>query len=52
VKLYAIIHEEDVPEYIGPLSANANDTYAQFWVFLETKGFLNWPFNFWVKEDK
>ena len=52
VKLFAITGEEDVPEYIRSLSANTSDSYAEFWIFLETKGLLDWSFYFWIAEDK
>jgi hypothetical protein len=52
VKLYSLPDDLSDPKYVGPLPANNNDTYAQFREFLEKEGLLDWPFDFWVVENK
>jgi hypothetical protein len=52
VKLYSIPQEDGEPEYISPLPAKIDDTYASFRVFLEEEGLIEFSFNFWMIEDK
>jgi hypothetical protein len=53
VKLYYVLQEDSKPEYISPLPAKIDDTYASFRVFLEEEGLiLEFSFDFWMIEDK
>jgi hypothetical protein len=46
VKLYAITDKACGPEFIGPIFAGPDETYAKFQEFLEKEGILEWPFDF------
>jgi hypothetical protein len=52
VKLYAITDEACGLEFIGPVSAALDETYAKFQEFLWKEGILEWPFEFWETEEK
>jgi hypothetical protein len=52
VKLYSIADDLSEPEYQSPLSATKDDTFATFRAFLEDEGLLDFPFDFWICEDK
>jgi hypothetical protein len=52
VKLYSVPQEDGEPEYISPLPAKIDDTYASFRVFLEEEGLIEFSFDFWMIEDK
>lgn len=52
VKLYTIDDEESAPEFQSPLPATKEDTYATFRLFLESEGLVDFPFDFWLPDDK
>jgi hypothetical protein len=52
VKLYSLVDELTLPEYVSLLMATVNDTLASFRLFLEGEGLIDYPFDFWVSEDK
>jgi hypothetical protein len=52
VKLYSLANESALPEYVSPLTATVNDTLTSFRLFLEGEGLIDYPFDFWVSEDK
>jgi hypothetical protein len=52
VKLYFVPQEDGEPEYISPLPAKIDDTYASFRVFLEEEDLREFSFDFWMIEDK
>jgi hypothetical protein len=52
VKLYSVPQEDGEPEYISPIPAKIDDTYASFRVFLEEEGLIEFSFDFWMIEDK
>ena len=52
VKLYSVSQEDGKPEYINPLPAKIDNTYASFRVFLEEEGLIEFSFDFWMIEDK
>jgi hypothetical protein len=41
VRLYSLAEEYLTPEYVSPLAAAKDDTYAIFRVFLENEGLLD-----------
>ena len=40
------------PEYVSPLIAAKEDTYATFRVFLENEELLDFAFDFWIAKEK
>jgi hypothetical protein len=52
VKLYSLADESALLEYVSTLTATVNDTLISFRLFLEGEGLIDYPFDFWVSEDK
>jgi hypothetical protein len=52
VRLYSLADKFSAPEYVSPLSAALDDTYATFRIFMENEGLIDFGFDFWVAEDQ
>jgi hypothetical protein len=52
VKLYTIENKATTLEYQSPLPARTDDTLATFRTFLEGEGLVDFPFDFWIPNDK
>jgi hypothetical protein len=52
VRLHSFVEEYSQPEYVSPLFAVKNDTYATLRVFLVNEGFMDFAFGFWVVENR
>jgi hypothetical protein len=51
VKLYGLENESSHSKYIGPCNCQENESYKGLRLFLESVGYVEWPFKFWNLEE-